>query len=108
MTEVSIPAGLRERIREGDGIITVKEQKKQGKEIVFLARPDLSFLVPPGLPSKIKVRGVKLMRENWGQQYHILSANMLDRRTVSIIIMAKSLEVDTKPPGWTHRGPPRR
>ena len=108
MTAVNIPAGLRERVRDGDGIITVKEQKKRGNEIVFLARPDLSFLVPPGLPSKIKANGVKLMRSNWGQQYHILSANMVDRRTVAIIIMAKSLTVDTKPAGWTHRGPPRR
>jgi len=108
VTEVNIPAGLRERVRDGDGIIMVKEQKKEGREVVFLARPDLSFLVPPGLPSEIKAKGTKLMRANWGKQYYILSANMVDRRTVAIIIMAKSLKVDTRPAGWTHKGPPQR
>uniref|UniRef100_A0A6M3XNY8 Uncharacterized protein n=1 Tax=viral metagenome TaxID=1070528 RepID=A0A6M3XNY8_9ZZZZ len=100
------PAGLRQKIRSGDGIVQVKERVVLGREFMYKTRDDLGFIVPPGVPSTILAEAKRVMKDRWSGEYIILSANLMGRTSVNVVIQARSLgKPETSPPGWVHKGP---
>ena len=84
--------------------VTVKERVKDGANLQFLSKPQMSFEVKGDVPSAFKREAKRVFKEQY-PDYYIIGTVSTSRDTVQIIYTAE-IPPPVKPKGWIWKRPP--
>ena len=69
-----------------DGQVAVREEIGSGKNIRFVERPDLNFVVPADAPSRMRNDALRAFKSAKGNQFEMVACNLGGRTLIRMIV----------------------